>query len=147
VTLYTSPSPSRSVRERRPGRSSVDAWRAMAHPDLVTIENNLQGSEVPWTAIAYHAQQAAEKYLKAAIIARGVRPARTHKLVELFDHLVSLDASVPDLHAECELLTPFASEARYPDKDEKEEELPKLVDAETGERAVAAMRLIIAAVG
>jgi HEPN domain-containing protein/predicted nucleotidyltransferase len=143
VTLYTSPSRSRHVRERRPGRSSVDAWLAMARVDLVMIENSLRGAEVPWTGIAFHAQQAAEKYVKAAIIARAVRPQRTHNLVELFDHLVSLSASVPDLRAECQRLTPFAIDTRYPDK---EDELPAVVDAETGERAVAAMRVIVAAV-
>ena len=146
VTLYASSSRSRQVSERRPQRSSVDAWRAMARPDLVTIENNLRGPEIPWASVGFHAQQAAEKYLKAAIFARGVRPTRTHNLIELLDVLVSAGVEVPDLHAECALLTPFATAGRYPDDDD-EEQFPNVVDAEAGERAVAAMRAIVAAVG
>ena len=147
VTLYSSPSHARRVRERRPRRPSVLAWHKMASIDLVMIERALVGTNVPWEGIAFHAEQAAEKYLKAAIIARGVRPERTHSLVELFDRLVSLDPSLPDLRAECELLTPFAVGTRYPDEDaqEEDEEGPPDVDAKTGERAVAAMRAIVAA--
>jgi HEPN domain-containing protein/predicted nucleotidyltransferase len=146
VTLYTSPARASHVRERPPPRSSVEVWRDMARVDLDVIEKSLVGDNIPWTGIAFHAQQAAEKYLKAAIISRGVRPERTHNLGKLFDHLVSLGALLPDLRAECRLLTPFAIDTRYPD-DESKEEIPKLVDAETGKRAVAAMRAIVAAVG
>jgi HEPN domain-containing protein/predicted nucleotidyltransferase len=147
VTLYTSPSHPGRVREPRPRRSSVVAWHKMASVDLVMIENSLRGPEVPWAGIAFHAQQAAEKYLKAAIIARGVRPQRTHSLIKLFDHLVALDPSLPNLRVECQLLTPFAVITRYPDDDpdEEAEEAPPDVDGETGERAVAAMRAIVAA--
>ena len=64
---------------------------------------------------------------------------------------MALDPSIPDLRAECELLTPFAVVTRYPDEEadeeeeEEEEEAPPDVDAETGERAVAAMRAVVAA--
>ena len=62
VTLYTSPSHPRLVREPRPRRSSVEAWHKMAGVDLVMIERALVGTSVPWAGIVFHAQQAAEKY-------------------------------------------------------------------------------------
>jgi HEPN domain-containing protein/predicted nucleotidyltransferase len=145
VILYTSPSRASHVRERPAPRSSVDVWQGMARVDLAMIEAALGVDDIPWTGIAFHAQQAAEKYLKAAIISHGIRPERTHNLTDLFDQLESVDDAVPDLRAECELLTPFAIDTRYP-RDESSAEMPKLIEAETGERAVAAMRAIVAAV-
>jgi HEPN domain-containing protein len=44
---------------------SVGDWIALAEEDLLNIENNLSASRVPWSTVCFHAQQGAEKYLKA----------------------------------------------------------------------------------
>ncbi|MFH1115689.1 MAG: HEPN domain-containing protein [Pseudomonadota bacterium] len=61
--------------------SNFSAWLAKAENDLLNVENNLPASRVPWDTVCFHAQQAAEKLLKAFLVFRGQTPARTHDLV------------------------------------------------------------------
>ena len=46
-------------------------WIAKAENDLLNVRNNLDAPEVPWDTICFHAQQAAEKMLKAFVVSRG----------------------------------------------------------------------------
>ena len=46
----------------------VRAWVQRAEHDLLNIENNLVAARVPWDTVCFHAQQSAEKYLKALLI-------------------------------------------------------------------------------
>jgi len=66
-------------------------------------------------AIAYHVQQAIEKYLKGYLILNGEKPPRTHDLGALLN-LVSRFR--PDLYAPfielCEKATRYYIESRYP---------------------------------
>ncbi|HUG10802.1 MAG TPA: HEPN domain-containing protein, partial [Opitutaceae bacterium] len=52
------------------------AWAAHAEEDRLCIRNNIAASEVPWRTICFHAQHAAEKYLKAFLISRGTQVER-----------------------------------------------------------------------
>ena len=45
-------------------KNNAPAWVALAESDWLCIRNNLEASETPWNTVAFHAQQAAEKYLK-----------------------------------------------------------------------------------
>lgn len=47
------------------------SWVAKADSDLLCIANNLNHPQVPWDAVCFHAQQAAEKMLKAFWQAAG----------------------------------------------------------------------------
>ena len=64
-----------------------------AREDLVAAERILQPPVVP-RIVAFHAQQAAEKALKALIYHLGVEPARTHSLSDLVLRVVELDRAV-----------------------------------------------------
>ena len=57
-----------------------------ADQDLVLAEDNV-GKTYHFDSVAYHCQQAAEKYLKAALVAYGGRPPHTHNLRALLDEL------------------------------------------------------------
>lgn len=57
------------------------AWIAKAENDLLNIRNNLAAQHVPWDTVCFHAQQAAEKLLKALLVYHGQSPSRTHDLV------------------------------------------------------------------
>ena len=48
----------------------TQAWPAKAENDLLNVENNLAAAHVPWDTISFHAQQAAEKLLKAFVVYR-----------------------------------------------------------------------------
>ena len=61
-----------------------------------SIRNNIAASETPWDTVRYHAQQAAEKMLKAFLVFRGRAPERpmTSLLVERL-RLLRWDARRP----------------------------------------------------
>ena len=95
--------------------SQFQTWIAKAEEDRLCIKNNLSAAAVPWTVVCFHAQQAAEKYLKAFLVSRGVRVERTHDLAFL---LAECQKHVPGLAAlqnDCLALSAYAVDARYPD--------------------------------
>ena len=105
------------------------AWVDKAKEDLLCIRNELAAAEKPWSVICFHAEQAAEKYLKAFLVANGVRPERTHDLGRLLSECAKFDPSLQGLAQDCEKLTEFAVDIRYPD-------IPLEAEEETGREAV-----------
>ncbi len=89
--------------------------------------------------ICFHAQQAAEKYLKAFLVFRGVRPDRTHDLRALLAKCVDLEAELLPLDADCRNLNDYAVDVRYPDVTDE-------VDEEIGRQAVTAAERICVAI-
>lgn len=130
--------PARRVREE-PFRS-VSSWLQRIDEDLRVVELNLEaGESAAWGAAGFHAQQAAEKYLKILFVQRGKRPPRTHRLDRLIAALLDLNYALPAFAAECKQLNPYAVTIRYP------EQAPLPNEAE-GRRVIAAARRIIDAV-
>jgi len=68
------------------------------------------------TALGFHAQQSAEKALKAVVVQAGLAVPRTHDLAALgaalFERGLGLPIPIDDLR----LLNPFAVEFRYDDE-------------------------------
>ena len=90
-------------------------WLAKADNDLLNIQNNLASRDIPWDTMCFHAQQAAERTLKALIVHDGGTPNRTHDLVAL---LAACSASHPELRQlenDCRTLSLLATRVRYPD--------------------------------
>jgi HEPN domain-containing protein len=88
-------------------------WLRYAREDLdVAVVAHERG--LAPRVVRFHAQQAAEKALKAAIVASGARPIRTHVLDEL-RRLVPRDWAVTQIHADLARLSRAAVEERYPD--------------------------------
>lgn len=92
----------------------TEAWsrlieRARADLDAAGILN------VPaqYHNACYHAQQAAEKSLKALLRNNGISYPKTHDLGTLVDLVRRLDSGFPEFVVEAETLTQFAVEARY----------------------------------
>ena len=63
---------------------------------------------------AYHCQQAAEKWLKATVVAGGGIPEFTHNLRKILLAARAAGARLEGLDADAELLMPLASMTRYP---------------------------------
>lgn len=101
----------------RGGRDSADPhkWVRHARSDLALASMSPDGSEVLLESLCYHCQQAAEKALKAVLIARGVQVPRTHNLGLLLDRL-PVGISLPQGVGENDVagLSAFAVVARYP---------------------------------
>lgn len=95
--------------------SNYEAWLRKAEHDVLNIENNLAAKKVPWDTMCFHAQQAAEKTLKAFLIFKGRELVRTHDLIALLAQCVEADRSLAELESDCRKLTTYAVESRYPD--------------------------------
>ncbi|MBW8330577.1 MAG: HEPN domain-containing protein [Prolixibacteraceae bacterium] len=66
--------------------------------------------------IAFHCQQATEKYLKASLVYYGIDFQRTHNLVYLLDLLSQKIALSEDIYDQAILLNGFSVQIRYPNK-------------------------------
>jgi HEPN domain-containing protein len=91
------------------------AWVAKADSDLLNITNNLAAANVPWDTVCFHAQQVAEKMLKAFLVWKGQDLLRTHDLIALLTQCVAIDPGLADLESNCRRLTYYAVGSRYPD--------------------------------
>jgi HEPN domain-containing protein len=98
--------------------AKVREWAAHADDDLRVAEHTLTlPDECPYRLVAYHAQQCAEKCLKAFLVLRGIDFPFTHNIARLLE-LCSERADWADTIKDAEELTPFAITARYPGDDE-----------------------------
>lgn len=86
--------------------AAISQWRAPPRLREVLIET-----------LCFHAQQAAEKAIKAALIAKGIAPPHTHNIGILLDRLPP-GVVVPFGLDEAAALTDFAVTARYPGEHE-----------------------------
>ena len=89
-------------------------WLAKARSDLLNADNNLRADEVPFDTVCFHCQQAAEKMLKAWLVAHGQNYPQTHDLLVLLERILPLNPEAEPLRAKLALLMPYAVEIRYP---------------------------------
>jgi len=78
---------------------------------MILIADNSSGDEV----VGFHAQQAVEKLLKAALSQQQVAYKKTHDLVQLLNLLESSGIAAPPEVTECRRLGPYAVFFRYED--------------------------------
>jgi HEPN domain-containing protein len=64
--------------------------------------------------VAFHCQQAVEKYLKALLVRRQIEFPKTHNIAKLLDRVATVDAGIAESLRDAEALTPFGVETRYP---------------------------------
>ena len=90
-------------------------WIEKAEGDYRTAQREFSTDESPnYDAVSFHAQQCAEKYLKALLVESGVLFPRTHDLEALLGLLVPLYPPCKALQGRLESLTDMAVEVRYP---------------------------------
>lgn len=90
-------------------------WTRKADHDLITAEAALGVAEdTPFDTICFHAQQCAEKYLKAYLLSRDINIEKTHNLEDLITLAATADSSFEEIINVAGTLTPYAVEARYP---------------------------------
>ncbi len=90
-------------------------WLAKATSDLLNADNNLKAENIPYDTVCFHCQQAAEKILKAYLVARGKEYPISHDLLLILEQITSLDPKAEQLRDTLILLMPYAVEVRYPD--------------------------------
>jgi HEPN domain-containing protein len=91
----------------------VRPWVEKAEHDLLNIENNLSAKEIPWDTVGFHAQQCAEKYLKALLMFHRIDFPKIHDLTEFYA-LLPKDLRVDFDPQLLERLNPYSIEGRYP---------------------------------
>ena len=64
--------------------------------------------------VCFHFQQAAEKYLKAFIVAKKLEFRAVHNLLELLEICRQNEPDIEELEQPCRFLNPFYIDTRYP---------------------------------
>ena len=92
----------------------VRLWYKKADEDIYVAQQLIQDETyTPTSAICFHCQQCAEKYLKGLLLFRGVEFPKSHDLV----HLIGLLADqqlVEEVLEKANALNDYAIEPRYP---------------------------------
>ena len=87
-------------------------WIKKAESDLENLKTMMESGKALDTA-CFHAQQAAEKYLKAFLCFHSVNFPKTHDIEELLDLCATIEKRFSDLVEETIFLTDYAVELRY----------------------------------
>jgi HEPN domain-containing protein len=93
----------------------VHAWLSKAALDLRAAAHESSAPEEDlWGDVMFHAQQAAEKAMKAFLAWHDVPVRKTHNLEELGRQCVALDDTLGSLADQAAPLTEYAWRFRYP---------------------------------
>jgi len=93
----------------------VKLWIEKADHDLGTAELTHQHIPEYFDTIAFHCQQAVEKYLKAYLIFNDLSLKRTHDLILLIGLISAIEPVSDNLFDNAAELQDYAIEVRYPD--------------------------------
>jgi HEPN domain-containing protein len=114
---------------------SFREWLEKAEKDLVLAKNSLSLNFHDYAT--FHAQQCAEKALKAFLVSKGKPIKRTHDIGELILLCAEMDSEFLKLFDDdVDLLTAYAVEARYPTLHEP--------DKEEAENAIKLAEIVLA---
>jgi len=107
-------------------------WTAKAAADLATAQREIAVEDEPnYDAVCFHAQQSAEKYLKAIMVEIGMRVPRIHDLEALVNLLIDQFPDLERILRYARMLSAMAVEVRYPgmsaDEDDASESLKAAV--------------------
>jgi HEPN domain-containing protein len=96
-------------------RDLVAQWVERADEDFLIAARLLDDKDKRFRrAIVFHAQQAAEKYLKALLARAQIEIEKTHVIGRLLRRLAVVYPEVAATLRDADQLTPFAAETRYP---------------------------------
>ena len=108
----------------------VKEWLTFADDDIRLARHAAKlKSSIPFRLVAFHAQQCAEKYLKAYLVYKNVDFPYTHSIAVL---LKLCDTNIPWVKEiqDTDVLTPYATTARYPgvDREVSKQEAMRAID-------------------
>ncbi|MCK4305745.1 MAG: HEPN domain-containing protein [Candidatus Eisenbacteria sp.] len=90
-------------------------WVAKAEADFATTERECRARKLPnYDGACFHAQQCAEKYLKARLSEAGISVTKTHDLVALLDQTLAVEPTWESCREDLAFLSDFAVTYRYP---------------------------------
>jgi len=112
--------------------NAPEDWRILAERDI-TVADHLANTMVPIPTeiIVFHCQQAAEKYLKGALVILGEEPPYIHDLAELCKIVEKHRPAFNSISSLCVAINYFSVQPRYDRGVELSEEDMRLVLAHT----------------
>ncbi len=116
-------------------REIVRQWLNRAEEDFYVADHLFTGKTPYLRAIGFHAQQAAEKFLKALLVHYQIEFPKTHDLAELLDLVASVDTSIAERLNDAMALNPYGVEMRYPS------DFPEMSQEEAGTAVELATRV------
>lgn len=116
----------------------VYGWLQKAEGDLRAAEHLLGIRQDDYFTAAFHAQQAAEKFLKAFLTRYQIAFTKTHDIQLLLNLAAQEDPLLKEELRSAVLLTPFGVEFRYPGEE--------VADLETAQKALREANRVKAAI-
>jgi HEPN domain-containing protein len=95
-------------------KTEIRQWYRKSQRDLESARRLMEGDEPYCDTAVYHCQQAAEKAIKAYLTSRDIVFTKTHNLVSLIALCLPEESKFAQWEEEAEILTPYATEFRYP---------------------------------
>ena len=102
-------------------RKLAEKFLHKADQDMTVLEKWRQDPDIACEILGFHAQQTAEKMLKAVLSHQGIEFPFTHRLTDLIDLGKEHGIVLPERLEDIRFLTPFAVEFRYDIYEEDEE--------------------------
>lgn len=99
-------------KKRVPG--SPDEWMIHAESDLKLARLAIMDTSIRLEQVCFHAQQSAEKAIKAVLLSLEIEFPLTHDIEELFEIAENNNVKLPEDVREAGTLSPYAVETRYP---------------------------------
>lgn len=96
-------------------KPKTQEWIEKAEGDWATMMREHRVNDNPnYDAVCFHAQQCAEKYLKARLFDADISFRKTHDLLNLLEDILTIETSWTNLEESLSELTIFAVAYRYP---------------------------------
>jgi HEPN domain-containing protein len=105
-------------------------WINKAEGDYLTAGRELRVRSAPnYDAVCFHAQQSAEKYLKAILQEHNAPIPRTHILADLLTLCLKINPSLSVLQQDLDGLEGYAVQFRYPGQSADRQEAREAYEA------------------
>ena len=100
-------------------------WVSKAEGDFAILERECRARKNPsYDGACFHAQQCAEKYLKARLCEAGISFSKIHDLVALLQQVLDLEPAWETFREDLAFLSDFAVMFRYPGESADRESTP-----------------------
>ena len=104
------------------------AWAARAEEDFALARTALRRKQILPSGACFHAQQCAEKYMKALLISKSADFPKTHDLL-LLNNLCSINGILLEIDPKhLNTLTDYAVRTRYPGNDPSAEDAKEAIE-------------------
>lgn len=119
-------------------KKRTEEWIRKAEDDRTIARREIQSDDSVWDGVCFHAQQCAEKYLKAVLEEKEIEVPKIHDLVVLLDRTGEWSQNLAQARSALARLSTFGVATRYPGMDADSEAAREAM--ETSERVRSAVR-------